>query len=68
MQKFGLMRLPVVNGNYTQVDIPAFQKMADAFIAADGMDLYEIRPRFSLPAAKESAGAGNKCIISKPPV
>lgn len=38
MQKFGfgLMRLPTVGDQYTQVDIPAFQEMADAFIAAGG--------------------------------
>ena len=38
MQKFGfvLMRLPTVDGQYTQIDIPAFQEMADAFIAAGG--------------------------------
>ena len=38
MQKFGfgLMRLPTVGSQYTQVDIPAFQGMADAFIKAGG--------------------------------
>ena len=38
MQKFGfgLMRLPTVDGQYTQIDIPAFQEMADAFIKAGG--------------------------------
>ena len=38
MQKFGfgLMRLPTVGGQYTQIDIPAFQEMADAFIKAGG--------------------------------
>ena len=33
---FGLMRLPTVGGQYTQIDIPAFQEMADAFIKAGG--------------------------------
>ena len=33
---FGLMRLPVVAGDYHQVDMERFKKMADAFIAAGG--------------------------------
>ena len=33
---FGLMRLPVVNGNYSEVDIPKMTEMVDAFLAAGG--------------------------------
>lgn len=33
---FGLMRLPIVDKEYTKVDLQKFQEMADAFIAAGG--------------------------------
>ncbi len=33
---FGLMRLPVVNGNYSEVDIPKMTEMVDAFLEAGG--------------------------------
>lgn len=33
---FGLMRLPVVDGDYTKVDAEKFKEMADAFLAAGG--------------------------------
>ena len=33
---FGLMRLPVVNGNYNEVDIPKMTEMVDAFLEAGG--------------------------------
>ena len=33
---FGLMRLPVVNGNYSEIDIPRMTEMVDAFLEAGG--------------------------------
>lgn len=33
---FGLMRLPVVDGDYTKVDAKKFSEMAAAFLAAGG--------------------------------
>ena len=33
---FGLMRLPVLNGKETEIDLELFTRMADAFIAAGG--------------------------------
>ena len=33
---FGLMRLPVMDGDYTKVDVEKFGEMADAFLAAGG--------------------------------
>ncbi|MCQ2426875.1 MAG: aldo/keto reductase [Clostridia bacterium] len=33
---FGLMRLPIIGDDRTNIDIEAFKKMADAFIAAGG--------------------------------
>lgn len=33
---FGLMRLPIIDGDYTKVDAEKFMKMADAFLAAGG--------------------------------
>lgn len=34
---FGLMRLPVVNGNYSEVDLPCMTEMVDAFLEAGGI-------------------------------
>lgn len=31
---FGLMRLPIMDGDYTKVDMEKFRDMADAFLAA----------------------------------
>ena len=33
---FGLMRLSVVNGNYSEVDIPKMTEMVDTFLEAGG--------------------------------